>query len=196
MGHYVILFFACLIADSLPVIGPPVWTIMVFMLVKFHLNPWLILAVGVPASVLGRYALSLYSRTFFGKIIRQTKSDEMKFVGEKLGGSLWKIWPFVLLYSLLPMSTTALFAAAGLARIKPIQILPPFFVGKFISDAIMLFSGRYAFQQAINPMAGAFSWKSATALALGLIFIGAFLFLDWRLLLQKKQLRLNFHIWR
>src|SRR4051794_17542929 len=135
MGDYIILFFACLIADSLPVIGPPVWTIMVFMQVKFRLEPWVVLAVGVPASVLGRYTLSLYSNTFFGRVIRGRKADEMRFVGRKLDGSLWKTWPFVLVYSLLPLPPTALFAAAGLARIRPIKILPPFFVGKFISDA-------------------------------------------------------------
>ena len=196
MWPYVVMFFAALAADSIPIFGPPVWTIMVFMLIKFDLNPWGVLAVGVPGSVLGRYFLSRYSTAFFGRVIRKSKSDEMKFVGSKLDGSLWKTWPFVLLYSLLPLSTTALFSAAGLARIKPIQILPPFFVGKFISDAVMLFSSRYAFQHAVNPATGFFSVKSITAMVIGALLIAGFLFVDWRLLLQKKHLRLNFHIWR
>lgn len=196
MLHYVLLFVASFIADSLPVIGPPVWTIMVFMQVKFTLEPWLVLAVGVPASVLGRYTLSLYSGKFFGKVIRQKKADEMRFVGKKLNGSLWRAWLFVTLYSLLPLSTTALFAAAGLARIKPVQILPPFFVGKFISDAIMLFSGRYAVEAALHPGAGVWSGKNITAMIVGLFLIAAFLFVDWRLVLEKRKIRINFHIWR
>ena len=196
MWPYVVLFLAALAADSLPVIGPPVWTIMVFMQVKFDLNPWAVLAVGVPASVLGRYFLGLYSTAFLGKVIRKSKSDEMRFVGKKLEGTLWKTWPFVLLYSLLPLSTTALFSAAGLARIRPIHILPPFFVGKFISDAVMLFTGRYAFDHAVNTATGAFSGKSLTAMTIGALLIAAFLFVDWRLLLEKKHVRLNFHIWR
>lgn len=196
MLHYVVLFVASFIADSLPVIGPPVWTIMVFMQVKFKLEPWLVLAVGVPASVLGRYTLSLYSGKFFGKVIRQKKADEMRFVGKKLNGSLWRAWLFVTLYSLLPLSTTALFAAAGLARIKPVQILPPFFVGKFISDAIMLFSGRYAVDAALHPGAGVWSGKNIIAMIVGLFLIAAFLFVDWRLVLEKHKIRINFHIWR
>ena len=94
------------------------------------------------------------------------------------------------------MSTTALFAAAGLARIRPIQILPPFFVGKFISDAIMLFGGRFAVEQALHPGANMWSWRSLLAMAIGLLMIAAFLFLDWRLLIEKRKFGLNFHIWR
>ena len=190
------MFFAALATDLIPVIGPPVWTVMVFMLVKYDLNPWLVLAVGVPGSVLGRYGLSLYVTKFLGKVIKQTKSDEMKFAGSKLKGSLWRSWPFVLVYSLLPISTTALFSAAGLARIKPIQILPPFFVGKFISDAVMLFGGRYALSNSVDAVYGSFSWKGIISIMAGIVILAAFLFLDWRGLLERKKLRLNFNIWK
>lgn len=193
---YVLMFFAALATDLIPVIGPPVWTVMVFMLVKFDLNPWLVLAVGVPGSVLGRYVLSLYVPKLLGKVMKRTKSDELEFVGRKLKGSLWRSWLFVLLYSLLPMSTTALFSAAGLAKIKPIQILPPFFVGKFISDAVMLFTGSYAIHSSMDVVNGTFSWKGIITIVAGLIVLGAFLFLDWRQLLERKRVRLNFRIWK
>jgi len=196
MWPYVLMFFAALVTDLIPVFGPPVWTVMVFMLVKFDMNPWLVLLVGVPGSVLGRYWLSLYVPRLLGKVMKQTKSDELEFVGRKLKGRLWRSWLFVLLYSLLPMSTTALFSAAGLARIKPIQILPPFFVGKFVSDAVMLFTGSYAFHNSVDVLYGTFSWKGLTTIVVGFVVLSAFLFLDWRLLLEKKKLRLNFHIWK
>ena len=82
------MFLAALVTDLIPVVGPPVWTVMVFMLVKFDLNPWLVLAVGVPGSVLGRYLLSLYVPKLLGKVIKQTKRDELEYVGGKLKGSL------------------------------------------------------------------------------------------------------------
>ena len=107
MWPYLATFLASLASDSLPIIGPPVWTILVFMQLKFDLNPWLVLGVGVPGSVLGRYALSLYSTKFLRKFITTKKANEMEFVGKKLDGSIWKTWPFVLIYSLLPLSTTA-----------------------------------------------------------------------------------------
>ena len=196
MWPYLAMFLAAMATDLIPVIGPPVWTVMIFMLVKFDLNPWLVLAVGVPGSVLGRYGLSLYAPWFFGKVVRQTKSDELKFVGRKLNGSLWRSWPFVLVYALTPLSTTALFSAAGLARIKPVTILPPFFLGKFVSDAVMLFGGRYAMQNSADLVYGTFSWKGISTILAGLAVVAALLFLDWRTLLEKKTLRLNFNIWK
>ncbi len=54
------MFLAALATDLIPLIGPPVWTVMVFMLVRFDLNPWLVLAVGVPGSVLGREWIPLF----------------------------------------------------------------------------------------------------------------------------------------
>lgn len=196
MWLYLAMFLAALATDLIPVFGPPVWTVMVFMVVKFDLNPWLVLAVGVPGSVLGRYGLSLYVPAFLGKVIKQAKNDEMEFVGRKLNGSLWRSWPFVLLYSLLPLSTTALFSAAGLARIKPIQILPPFFVGKFVSDGVMLFTGSYAIHNSVDLVYGTFSWRGITTIVAGLAALAGFLFLDWRLLLERKKVRLNFDIWK
>jgi hypothetical protein len=138
----------------------------------------------------------LYISQLLGKVIKQTKSDEMKWVGQKLNGSLWRSWPFVLVYSLLPMSTTALFSAAGLARIKPISILPPFFVGKLVSDGIMLFTGRYAIRSSVDLVYGTFSWPGAITIVVGLLVLTAFLFLDWRALLQRKKIALNFRIWK
>jgi membrane protein YqaA with SNARE-associated domain len=190
------MFLAAMATDLIPVVGPPVWTVMVFMQVKFDLNIWGVLAVGVPGSVAGRFLLSLYVPAFFGKVIKQTKTDELRFVGRKLNGSLWRSWSFVLLYSLLPLSTTALFSAAGLARIKPIQILPPFFVGKFVSDAVMLFTGEYALHNSVDLVYGTFSWKGMATIATGLAILAVVLFLDWRRLLERRQVRFDFRIWK
>jgi hypothetical protein len=38
--------------------------------------------------------------------------------------------------------------------------------------------------------------KVITTIVAGLVVLAAFLFLDWRVLLEKKQLRLNFDIWK
>jgi hypothetical protein len=128
--------------------------------------------------------------------MKPAKSEELEFVGRKLNGGLGRTWLFVLVYSLLPISTTALFSAAGLARIKPVQILPPFFVGKFVSDAVMLFTGSYAIRNSADVVYGTFSGKGLITVVSGIVVLGAFLFLDWRLLLEKKKLRLNFRIWK
>jgi membrane protein YqaA with SNARE-associated domain len=182
--------------DLVPIIGPPVWTGLVLLVVKFDANPWLVLVCGVPGSVLGRYLLSLYTPWLSEKILKRKKNDEMAFVGRKLKQRLWQSWTFVLIYSLSPLPTTPLFSAAGMARIPSRQILPPFFVGKFISDAVMLFVGREAVGSLAELFQGMVSVKGITTAAISLLVILGFLFLDWRALLEKKHVRFNPHIWK
>jgi membrane protein YqaA with SNARE-associated domain len=182
--------------DLVPIIGPPVWTGLVVLVVKFDANPWLVLAAGVPGSVLGRYLLSLYTPWLSKKIIKRKKNEELEFVGRKLKGKLWPAWTFTLIYSLTPLPTTPLFSAAGLARINAVQILPPFFVGKFISDAVMLFTGRSAVSSFAELLQGTVSVKGIITAGASLLVICGFLFLDWRNLLEKKKVRFNVHIWK
>jgi len=194
--NYLWVFLAALAVDLVPVVGPPAWTVMVLLQVEFDLNPWLVLAVGVPASVLGRYGLSLYTPWLSKKIITRRKTDELEFVGRRLKQKRWQSWLFVFVYSVSPLPTTPLFTAAGLARIKPVQVIPPFFVGKAVSDAVMLFAGRTAFLSAADLALGVFSVRGVVTSVGTVLCIGVFLFLDWRTLLQEKKLRLNFHIWK
>ena len=100
------------------------------------------------------------------------------------------------IYTLTPLSTTALFTAAGMTKIKPVHIIPPFLVGKFASDAAMIVAGRYAAANAAGLLHGAFSWKAIITGIIMLTVTAAFLFIDWHALLVKKRLAFNFSIWR
>lgn len=193
---YLWVFLASLLVDLVPVIGPPAWTVMVLLLVKFELNPWMVLVVGVIGSVIGRYLLSLYTPWLSRRVLKREKNDQFAFVGRRLKGRLWQSWTFVFIYSLLPLPTTPLFSAAGLAKISPLQIIPPFFVGKFISDAVMLFVGRSAFSSLSDILHGTLSPKGILMAVLTVGVIGLVLFIDWRQLLDRKRLRFNTHIWK
>lgn len=193
---YLLVFLGSFAVDLIPFFGPPAWILMAFMLVKFDLNPWITLAVGVPASTLGRYILSVYIPKFSRRVVSAKKHAELEFVGKRLRRKLWLNWLFVLVYSVLPLSTTALFTAAGMARINWVQVIPPFFVGKFASDAAMIFTVHFASKQAGDILHGAISWKSAASIGVGLLILSLLLFLDWRVLLEKKKISLNFRIWK
>jgi membrane protein DedA with SNARE-associated domain len=196
MWMYLGVFLGSLAVDLIPIAAPPAWTVMVFFILKFDLNPWGALAVGVVGSTLGRYIFSLYIPKVSRKILKHRKEEELEFVGKKLGGNLWRTWIFVLIYTMTPLSTTALFTAVGMAKIKPTHTLPPFFVGKFASDAIMILTGRYLAGSGGDLLKNLLSPKSIITLLLGLILIGGILFIDWFELLQKKKLKLKFKIWK
>jgi membrane protein YqaA with SNARE-associated domain len=193
---YLLVFLGSLGVDIIPFIGPPAWMVMVFFQMKYDLNPWFVLVLGVAGSVLGRFTLGLYIPRISNHVIKQRKNRELHYLGQKLDQKRWRGWLFVLVYSLLPLSTTALFSAAGIARVSPWLILPPFTVGKFVSDAIMLFSGRKVAVSAHSVLEGAASPKSIIIAVLGLVIVFLLLVLDETALIRRKKLAFNFRIWK
>jgi membrane protein DedA with SNARE-associated domain len=193
---YLAVFAGALIMDLVPIIAPPAWSVMLWLLVKYDLSPWLVLLAGVPGSALGRYIFSLYVVKGSDKFIKRHKHAELLYLGKKLGPQLWPTWLFVFLYTLTPLSTSALFTAAGMAKVPAVRTIPPFFVGKFISDAVMIFAGRYAVGSFSDTLGSAFSAKGILFMVLGLAIIGSVLFIDWFSLLQRKKLRFDFKIWK
>jgi membrane protein YqaA with SNARE-associated domain len=196
MWWYGVIFLSAIAVDVIPLIAPSAWMVAIFLLVKFHLHPWIVLPLCASGSTLGRYLMSLYIPRFAGLFIKRHKTDELKFLGKKLSQSLWKSWLFVFIYSVTPLSTTVLFTAAGVAKVKPSHTVPPYFCGKFLSNAVMIFTGLYAAANYKDFVHGSFSPKGIVTLVLGFVVIVGFLFLDWRALLQRKKFTFNFRIWK
>lgn len=196
MWQFVVVFFAAFLVDLVPFFGPPAWTVMVFFQMRYNLNIWIVLVVGVLGSTLGRYLLSLYIPILSARVIKTQKNEDIQFIGSKLADNGWRVQLFVLLYTLMPLPSTPLFTAAGMARIRPLHIIPAFLVGKFTSDMVMVLTGDYAANNAAAVVNGFLSWKTISGTLLGIVLVCVFLFIDWRKLLQEKKFRLNFHIWK
>jgi len=196
MWPYILVFTSSFLVDLLPFFGPPAWTVMVYLQIKYGLNIWLVLVAGVSGSTLGRYMLYLYIPYLSEKLIKTQKNKDIQFIGNKLNNNGWRVQLFVLLYTLLPLPSTPLFTASGMARIKAINVIPAFLAGKFTSDMIMVFTGDYFARNAVAISNGFINWKTVSGSIVGLVLIAVFLFIDWRLLLQEKKFRLNFNIWK
>ncbi len=193
---YFLVLVASLLVDVVPFIGPPAWTVMVFFQVKFGLNIWIVLVIGVTGSAIGRYLYSGYIHRFSSYFIKPQKNEDLHFVGGKLANNGWKVQVFVLLYTLMPLPSTPLFTAAGVARMRTLTLIPSFFVGKFLSDAIMVFTGDYVAHNVVSITQGLLSWKALVGTIVGLIIICLFLFTNWRRLLQEKKFSMSFNIWK
>lgn len=193
---YLCVFVAALLVDIVPFFGPPAWTVMVFLQMRYQLNIWWVLVAGVSGSTVGRYILSMYISAISGRFISKQKTDDIVFIGTRLSHAGWKAQLFVLLYTLMPLPSTPLFTATGIARIRPVHILPAFFAGKFSSDMLMVFTGDYVAKNADALANGYLSWKSVTGSILGIVMIALFFFIDWRTLLVEKKFTLNFNIWK
>lgn len=192
--QYLLVFIGSLFFDVIPIPFPPAFTIMVFLQIMFHLNIWWVIVIGVAGSILGRYILTLYIPLLAGKIFKRSKNEDVEFLGNKMKEKGWKSQIVIVAYSLLPLPTTPLFLAVGMSKIKPLYIIPAFFIGKFISDSITVHLGKYASEHAKNIMEEALSWKSIISLLAGMLLLCALLFIDWRSLIQKKKFQLKFKI--
>jgi membrane protein YqaA with SNARE-associated domain len=194
--YYFLVFFFSLLVDSVPLVGPPAWMVMVFFQLRYHLDIWTVLFLGVTGSAIGRYIYGYYIPLISNKYIKPQKNEDLKFLGSKLSKNTWKVQLFVLLFTLMPLPSTPLFTASGMARIKTIKILPAFFIGKFISDAAMVLAGNYVVENIDEMVKGFLSWRSIVGTVIVVFIICIFLFIDWHKLLEHKKLRLNFRIWK
>ena len=194
--HYLLVFVGAMLVDISPLPLPPAFTVMLLLQVIFDLEIWLVIVAGVAGSILGRYLLTLYIPKLSGRFFRRSKNEDAAFLGKKLKANPRKSIVFVLLYSLLPLPTTPLFVAAGMANLKAWQILPGFIVGKLISDTLAVLTGRYAADNAASFARGMVSWTSFAGVLAGLLLVFVFVFVDWRALIQEKRFSLKFHIWK
>jgi membrane protein YqaA with SNARE-associated domain len=192
--QYLLVFLGAFVFDVVPIPFPPAFTIMVFLQIMFKLNIWASIIIGVAGSILGRFVLTLYVPKLSGRFFTVAKNEDIQFLGKKMKEKRWKGQLVIVAYSLLPLPTTPLFLAAGMAKIKPLYIIPAFFIGKFTSDAIAVHMGKYVSENGQTIMQNLTSWKSITSLVAGLLLLAALLFIDWRSLIQKKTFRLKFKI--
>ena len=169
---------------------------MVFFQIKFELNIWIVLIIGVTGSAIGRYLYSAYIYLLSNRFIKPQKNEDLQFIGARLANNSWKVQLFVLLYTLMPLPSTPLFTVAGCSRIKMRTIIPSFFIGKFISDAVMVFTGNYVANNVDDIIHGLLSTNVLIGTIIGLLLICLFLFTDWRKLLQEKKFSINFSIWK
>lgn len=194
--QYLLVFVCAMAVDIVPFPLPPAFTIMILLQLIFKLNIWAVIIIGVAGSIAGRYILTLYIPKISGKIFNPAKNEDVRYLGKKMKEKGWKSHLVILLYSLLPLPTTPLFIAGGMANMKPYYIIPAFFIGKLISDTVAVFLGKYAEENTKNLLHGMVNWKSVTGLIAGILLICALLFIDWRTMIQKKKLKLRFQIWK
>jgi uncharacterized membrane protein YdjX (TVP38/TMEM64 family) len=169
---------------------------MVFLQIKYNLPIAPVIVIGVAGSILGRLILTLYIPKVASRIFNQAKNEDVQFLGNKLKKEVWKGQLFILFYTLMPLPSTPLFIAGGIAKMKPLYIIPAFVLGKVVSDTAAVLMGKYAAENTEELFHGVLSWKSVAGLAVGLLLIFSILFIDWRTLIQQKKFRLKFNIWK
>jgi hypothetical protein len=197
MWPYALVLFASIAVDCVPVFAPPAWTLMLFVMLKYDLNPYATALAGTCGTVTGRVIFSSLIIPWLGsKTLGRDKEQDLRYLGQHINKKGTAALVFIFLYSLLPLSTTALFTAAGLARVRRIFILPPFFLGNLIGDGLLLISGKATIRSLGDLFKGSWSVKDLSMMAFGLFLVLGLLFVDWRTLLEKKHLKWKWTFWK
>lgn len=196
LWQYTLVFLGAVLMDITPFPLPPAFTIMILLQITFGLPVWPVIVVGVIGSMVGRYILTLYIPSVSNRLFKPAKNEDIQFLGNKLKTNGWKSQFFILLYTLMPLPSTPLFVAGGIARMKPAYMIPAFFAGKFTSDSIAVFMGKFATENTQSLLNGLLSWKSIAGLLAGLFLLFVLVFVNWKSLLQEKKLQLRFNIWK
>ena len=97
---------------------------------------------------------------------------------------------------MIPVPTTPLFTAIGMARLRPHNVIIPFFIGKFLSDALMVYAGEFSINNTEYLLKGFLSWKTILGAVIGLALIIMFLFIDWTTFIKEKKIRMHFKFWK
>ena len=194
--QYMLVFMCSFAFDVVPFPLPPAFTVMILLQLIYKLNIWWVIIIGVSGSIVGRTVLTMYIPRLAGKIFNPAKNEDVQFLGKKLKARGWESQLAILAYSLLPLPTTPLFVAGGMAKMKPYFIIPAFLVGKFTSDTLAVLLGKYSAENTEHLLQGMVSWQSIIGLTVGILLIATILFIDWRQLIQHKKLRLQFKIWK
>lgn len=123
--------------NVVPAFMPPSWTLLAFFYVHFHL-PLLVLTVGgATTSTLGRLVLSWEARHWGRRIISDRQKREMAALGAWLAKrSVWQIPLAVLVFSLGPVPSNAIFIAAGLTSVRMLPVVIGFWIGRVISYTV------------------------------------------------------------
>ncbi len=170
-----LLFVIAYGMNVVPVLGPPVWTVVALFVVQFDL-PLLPTAVGASfSSAWGRLTLTRITARFGRSVIRAQQED-VDAVSAFIEARQRTLFPATLIYS-IALPTSWLFMAAGIIRVP----LRPIFFGYWISratvDTVLVFGARTASDELIQG--STIGLQALIAQAFGIITFVLFLRLPW-----------------
>lgn len=185
--EYLVLVAAILIANALPAFAPPTWTILVFFLINYDLNPVALVVLGVISATAGRGFLAWYFRKF-AHLVPTRFSKNMEYAGHYFQRDTTKKYTILALFLISPISSAQLFEAAGMMKsiaLKP--LLAAFAIGRSISYSTYVTGAAFVAASnigeiAIHELKSPWAIATQIALILALVALGS---VDWKKRLKR-----------
>ena len=189
--EYLALVAAILVANAAPAFAPPTWTILVFFLINYDLNPVALVILGVISATAGRGFLAWYFRKF-AHLVPTRFSKNMEYAGHYFQKGSGKKYAILALFLVSPISSAQLFEAAGFMKtvaLKP--LLAAFAVGRtfsyttYVSGAAVLAASNFG-DVIIHELRSPWAIATQIAMIIGLVLLGS---IDWKKRLKRERFK-------
>lgn len=182
MFCFLIVFFLSVI----PILTPPTWIVVVS---AYTLNqdsdPFLLSVISSTGTVLGRIILMKLSTLGRRVINSQRKSsvDKLKnYLDQK------KIGYFLgtMIFAILPLPSNMLFVSYGIMKVKTIQVIAGFWIGRFIVYLVMIYLSKSILKNLVPDLnqIPSMIWIDIA----GILMTSTLLLLDWNKLISEHKL--------
>ncbi len=182
MFCFLIVFFLSVI----PILTPPTWIVVVS---AYTLNqdsdPFLLSVISSTGTVLGRIILMKLSTLGRRVINSQRKSsvDKLKnYLDQK------KIGYFLgtMIFAILPLPSNMLFVSYGIMKVKTIQVIAGFWIGRFIVYLMMIYLSKSILKNLVPDLnqISSMIWIDIA----GILMTSILLLLDWNKLISEHKL--------
>jgi membrane protein YqaA with SNARE-associated domain len=170
---------------------PPSWLVLSYLSLELSANTAGIVVAGAAGAAAGRTLLAWTARTVGPRFVRGATRDNVDYLAGRLH-SRRGTWGAATLLAISPPPAGALYIAAGLLRINLAVVATACFAGRLVTYGIGVTAASIAADQVADRLREAAGPWSIT---LGIVLVGAALWvfarIDWRLLLERRRLRLR-----
>ena len=170
MSHYLLALAVIFLANVMPALAPPTWTILVFFTLRYDLAPINLVLLGVFGATFGRGILAHSFRAIRPWLPKGYVAN-MEEIGRYIHGHARRSTGLLALFFLSPISSAQLFEGAGI--IKSIQLKPllaAFAAGRLVSYSVYV-SGAHALKESSLGAVMTREMTSPKAIALQLLLI-------------------------
>ncbi len=179
MISYIQLFLIISFFNVWPALAPPTWVVLGDLTLKWGLNPFIALFVGVLGAATGRGILYLFSE-FFYPFLPDDKKAKVKHYRVVLYKQRFRLAELIFLYSLGPLPSNVIFILGGLIKAPFLPIATGFVLGRLLSYGM----GIFLFNQGVTFLKDAGFNLLPYLDFITLLLTLALVFIDWEKLLD------------
>ncbi len=143
---YLFCFLIVFLLSVIPILTPPTWLVVVSASTLNNDTNILFLSfISATAAVLGRLILMRFS-SMGRRILNSKRKSSIGRLKNYLEQKKYGYFIGTILFAMLPLPSNMLFVSYGLMRVKSIQIVAGFWIGRFVIYLVMIYLSRSVFQ--------------------------------------------------